>query len=162
MAQLTDAARLPELLGPRVAKRHRTATWRREARVVLAEREEARARRLGETVLSETQLDALRAAGSRLLGLVGEGGPLTALGDDALRSLGIERDPEVLSARLAEVDPEGGWDTVPRVELLAGLVLVAASAEAKRRWRVRSREHQERLRARRSRTESRDSSAATA
>lgn len=147
-----ESADLRSALGPRVAARHPLPEYREAARALVAEREQARARRLGEPLLSETEQRALGAAGSRLLGLSGNGGPLAALEDAALDAVRRERDPARLAERLAGFDPEGNWEGVPRVGALAGLVLVAAASEAERRWRLKNEANQARLRSARSRT----------
>ncbi len=147
-----ESGDLRSVLGPRVAARHPLPEYREAARALVAEREQARARRLGEPLLSATEQRALGAAGSRLLGLGGDGGPLAALEDAALDAVRQERDPAKLAERLAGCDPEGNWDGVPRVGALAGLVMVAAASEAERRWRLKNEENQARLRSARSRT----------
>lgn len=146
---LEDPAGLPALVGPRVAVRHPLRVWRETARKLLAEREARRASRLGEQVLKPEETAALGVAGSRLLALGDDDSPLGRLSDDALDRMRIERDPEAICRRLAEVDPAGGWEETPRVALLVGVVLVAASAEAERRWKVRDAENRARIRARR-------------
>ena len=145
LEQLEDSEGMPELLGPLVAARHSLAAYRATARELLAEREEARARRLGEPSLSETDQVALRTAGSRLLGLVPGGSPLAGLSDEVLESVRRERDPERLAARLGELDPNGGWSRVPRMGLLTGLVLVSVSSEAERRWRLKEAANRSRV-----------------
>ena len=148
----TESGELRSALGPRVAARHPLDEYREAARALVAEREQARARRLGEPLLSETEQRALGAAGSRLLGLGGEGGPLADLEDAVLDAVRCERDPARLAERLAGFDPEGNWEAVPRVGALAGLVMVAAASEAERRWRLKNEANQARLRRARSRT----------
>ena len=146
LAQLDDPGELPALLGPLVAKRHPFAAYRKAARELVAERTEARARRLGEPTLSDAERQALGRAGSRLLGLVDGGSPLAGFSDEALEAVRTERDPGPLAERLGELDPGGGWDAVPRMGLLNGLVLVAVSSEAQRRWRLRDAENRARTR----------------
>ena len=146
LARLEDPGELPTLLGPRVAKRHSFAAYRKAARDLLAEREDARARRLGEPKLSDAEQEALRRAGSRLLGLTAAGSPLPGFSDEALEALRTERDPERLAGRLGELDPDGGWEAVPRMGLLTGLVMVAVSSEAERRWRLKEAENRARTR----------------
>ncbi len=149
VAGLEDAAQLPAILGPRVATRHTLAAYRKAAKALVAEKEEASARRRGERVLSEAEMAALRVAGSRLLGLDGEVSPLTRASDEALDRFRTEREPEVLAGLLAELDPEGNWGEAPATVLLTGMVLVATSAEGDRRWRIREAENQARIRERR-------------
>ena len=151
LAALEDPETLPALLGPLVAKRHSLAAYRKAANELVAERAEARARRLGEPTLSAAEQDALRKAGSRLLGLADGGSPLSGFSDEALEAVRCERDPGRLAERLDELDPHGDWNQVPRMGLLTGLVLVAVSSEAERRWRVKSAEN--RARTRRPRTD---------
>ena len=146
LAALEDAGELPTLLGPLVAKRHSLAAYRKAARALVAERAEARARRLGEPHLSTAEQDALRKAGSRLLGLADGGSPLTGFSDEALEAVRNERDPARLAERLRELDPPGNWEGVPRMGLLTGLVLVAVSSEAERRWRLKDAENRARTR----------------
>lgn len=146
LAELEDPKALPALLGPLVAKRHSLAAYRKAARALVAERAEARARRLGEPHLSATEQDALRKAGSRLLGLADGGSPLAGFSDEALETVRTERDPGRLAERLDELDPQGNWDRVPRMGLLTGLVLVAVSSEAERRWRRKDTENRARTR----------------
>lgn len=146
LAELDDPGELPALLGPLVAKRHTLAAYRKAARALVAERAEARARRLGEPHLSAAEQDALRKAGSRLLGLVDGGSPLVGFSDEALEAVRSERDPVRLSERLGELDPQGNWEEVPRMGLLTGLVLVAVSSEAERRWRLKDAENRARTR----------------
>ena len=134
------------LLGPLVAKRHSLAAYRKAARDLVAERAEARARRLGEPSLSDTEQEALRRAGSRLLGLTDGGSPLAGFSDEALEIVRTEREPGRLAERLGEFDPDGRWDDVPRMGLLSGLVLVAVSSEAERRWRHKEAENRARTR----------------
>lgn len=151
LVRVERSEELGTLLGPLVSKRHSLAAYRAAAEKLLAEREEARARRMGEPVLSEADQAALRFAGSRLLGLSPEGSPLAALSDEALESVRRERDPERLAERLGVLDPEGGWSRVPRMGLLTGLMLVAVSTEAERRWRQKQASDLARTRARRGR-----------
>lgn len=146
LARLEDPGELPALLGPLVAKRHSLAVYRKAARELVAERAEARARRLGEPNLSPDEQEALRKAGSRLLGLAGGGSPLTAFSDEALEAVRSERDPGRLAERLGELDPQGDWEGVPRMGLLTGLVLVAVSSEAERRWRLKDAANRARTR----------------
>ena len=146
LAQLDDPGELPALLGPLVAKRHSFAAYRKAARELVAERAEARARRLGEPTLSDAERQALGRAGSRLLGLVDGGSPLAGFSDEALEAVRSERDPGRLAERLGELDPAGGWEGVPRMGLLNGLVLVAVSSEAERRWRLKDAENRARTR----------------
>ena len=146
VAESEDAGELPGLLGPLVAKRHSFAAFKKAARELVAERAEARARRLGEPQLSETEQAALRGAGSRLLGLSSAASPLAGFSDEALEAVRKERDPAQLAERLAELDPEGAWDQVPRMALLNGLVLVAVSSEQERRWRLKEAENRSRVR----------------
>lgn len=146
LAQLDDPGELPALLGPLVAKRHSFAAYRKAARELVAERAEARARRLGEPTLSDAERQALGRAGSRLLGLADGGSPLAGFSDDALEAVRSERDPGRLAERLGELDPEGGWEAVPRMGLLNGLVLVAVSSETERRWRVKDAANRARTR----------------
>ena len=134
------------MLGPLVAKRHPFAAYRKAARELVAERSEARARRLGEPILTETDQAELRRAGSRLLGLATGASPLVGFSDEALESVRIERDPERLAERLGELDPDGAWDQVPRMGLLNGLVLVSVSSEEERRWRLKDAENRARIR----------------
>lgn len=151
IAELDDPAGLPDLLGPLVAKRHSLEAYRKAARELVSERAEARARRLGEPSLSSAEETALGRAGSRLLGLAGGPSPLAGFSDEALEAVRCERDPARLAERLGELDPEGGWESVPRMGLLTGLVLVAVSSEAERRWRLteaRNRDRTRRLRER--------------
>ncbi len=149
VAQSEDAGELPGLLGPLVAKRHSFAAFKKAARELVGERAEARARRLGEPQLSETEQAALRGAGSRLLGLATGASPLGGFSDEALEAVRQERDPARLAERLGELDPEGAWDQVPRMGLLSGLVLVSVASEQERRWRLK--EAANRLRVRRKR-----------
>lgn len=143
-AQTPDEA--VKLLGPRVAERHSLEAFREAAGVLVAERETARARRLGEPLLSEEERRALGSAGSRLLGL-GEGGsPLAGIGDEDLEAVRREMDPARLAERLSEIDPEGNWGAVPRVGALTGLVLVAAASESERRYRRKSEADADRVR----------------
>lgn len=146
LAQLEDPEGLPAVLGPLVAKRHSLAVYRKAARALVAERAEARARRLGEPTLSDSEREALGRAGSRLLGLGDGGSPLAGISDEALESVRNERDPERLAARLGELDPPGNWEGVPRMGLLTGLMLVAVSSEAERRWRLKEVANRERTR----------------
>jgi len=146
LAQLDDPGELPALLGPLVAKRHSFAAYRKAARELVAERAEARARRLGEPTLSDAERQALGRAGSRLLGLAQGGSPLAGFSDEALEAVRTERDPVRLADRLGELDPDGDWDDVPRMGLLNGLVLVAVSSEAERRWRLKEAENRARTR----------------
>lgn len=146
LAQLEDAEQLPGLLGPLVAKRHSFAAYRKAARELVAERAEARARRLGEPSLSPAEEAALGRAGSRLLGLANSASPLTEFSDETLEAVRRERDPVRLAERLAELDPDGDWSEVPRMGLLTGLVIVAVSSEAERRWRRKEAENRDRLR----------------
>ena len=146
VAQLDDPGELSALLGPLVAKRHSFAAYRKAARELVAERTEARARRLGEPTLSDAERQALGRAGSRLLGLVDGGSPLAGFSDEALEAVRRERDPGRLAERLGELDPGGGWAEVPRMGLLNGLVLVAVSSEAERRWRLKDAENRARTR----------------
>lgn len=146
-----DTGELADVLGPRVAARHPLDEYRGAARALVAEREQARARRLGEPLLSETEQRALGAAGSRLLGLAEERCPLANLEDRSLEAVRRERDPAKLAERLAVLDPEGNWEEVPRVGALAGLVMVAAASEAERRWRLKNEANQARTRSARSR-----------
>ncbi len=146
VAQLDDPGELPALLGPLVAKRHSFAAYRKAARELVAERTEARARRLGEPTLSDAERQALGRAGSRLLGLADGGSPLAGFSDEALEAVRRERDPGRLAERLGELDPGGGWAEVPRMGLLNGLVLVAVSSEAERRWRLKDAENRARTR----------------
>ena len=146
LAQLDDPGELPALLGPLVAKRHSFAAYRKAARELVAERAEARARRLGEPTLSDAERQALGRAGSRLLGLVDGGSPLAGFSDEALEAVRSERDPGRLADRLGELDPAGGWEEVPRMGLLNGLVLVAVSSEAERRWRLKDAANRARTR----------------
>lgn len=146
LARLEDPGELPGLLGPLVAKRHSFAAYRKAARELVAERAEARARRLGEPTLSDAERQALGRAGSRLLGLVGGGSPLAGFSDEVLETVRCERDPARLAERLGELDPDGGWEEVPRMGLLRGLVLVAVSSEAQRRWRLKEAENRARTR----------------
>lgn len=146
LAQMDDPGELPALLGPLVAKRHSFAAYRKAARELVAERTEARARRLGEPTLSDAERQALGRAGSRLLGLVDGGSPLAGFSDEALEAVRSERDPGRLAERLGELDPDGGWEEVPRMGLLNGLVLVAVSSEAQRRWRLKDAENRARTR----------------
>ncbi len=146
LARLDDPGELPGLLGPLVAKRHSFAAYRKAARALVAERAEARARRLGEPTLSDAERQALGRAGSRLLGLVDGGSPLAGFSDEALEAVRTERDPGRLAERLGELDPAGGWEEVPRMGLLNGLVLVAVSSEAERRWRLKDAENRARTR----------------
>lgn len=146
LAQMDDPGELPALLGPLVAKRHSFAAYRKAARELVAERTEARARRLGEPTLSDAERQALGRAGSRLLGLVDGGSPLAGFSDEALEAVRSERDPGRLAERLGELDPDGGWEEVPRMGLLNGLVLVAVSSEAQRRWRLKEAENRARTR----------------
>lgn len=146
LARLDEPGELPALLGPLVAKRHSLAIYRKAARELVAERAEARARRLGEPNLSAAEQEALRKAGSRLLGLAGGGSPLTGFSDEALEAVRSERDPGRLAERLGELDPQGNWEGVPRMGLLTGLVLVAVSSEAERRWRLKEAENRARTR----------------
>ena len=146
LAQLDDPGELPALLGPLVAKRHSFAAYRKAARELVAERAEARARRLGEPTLSDAERRALGRAGSRLLGLRDGGSPLAGFSDEALEAVRCERDPGRLAERLGELDPDGGWAEVPRMGLLNGLVLVAVSSEAERRWRLKDAENRARTR----------------
>ena len=146
LAHLDDPGELPALLGPLVAKRHSFAAYRKAARELVAERAEARARRLGEPTLSDAERQALGRAGSRLLGLVDGGSPLVDFSDEALEAVRSERDPGRLAARLGELDPDGGWEEVPRMGLLNGLVLVAVSSESQRRWRRKDSENRARTR----------------
>lgn len=148
----SESGELRTVLGPRVAARHSLPEYREAARALVGEREQARARRLGEPLLSETEQRALGAAGSRLLGLGGDPGPLAALEDAALDEVRRERDPAKLAERLLGFDPEGHWEAVPRVGALAGLVMVAAAAEAERRWRLKNEANLARTRSARSRT----------
>jgi hypothetical protein len=143
---LEDPEELPKVLGPLVAKRHSFAAYREAARDLVAERSAARARRLGEPSLSDAEQEALRRAGSRLLGLTDGGSPLAGFSDEALETVRTERDPERLAERLGEFDPNGSWDEVPRMGLLTGLVLVAVSSEAERRWRHKEAENRARTR----------------
>ena len=144
---LEDPAGLADLLGPRVALRHPLPVWRETARELLAEREAKRASRLGEQVLTPEETAALGVAGSRLLALGEAESPLRRVPDDALDRMRTERDPEALCLRLAEADPQGGWERAPRVALLVGVVLVAVSAEGERRWTIREAENRARVRA---------------
>ena len=138
-----EAARL---LGPRVAERHPLEAFREAASALVAERETARARRLGEPLLSVEEQRALGSAGSRLLGL-GEGGsPFAAIADEDLEAVRREMDPARLAERLSALDPEGNWEVVPRVGALAGLVLVAAASESERRYRRKSEADADRVR----------------
>lgn len=138
-----EAARL---LGPRVAERHSLEAFREAASALVAERETARARRLGEPLLSVEEQRALGSAGSRLLGL-GEGGsPFAGIADEDLEAVRREMDPARLAERLSALDPEGNWEAVPRVGALAGLVLVAASSESERRYRRKSEADADRVR----------------
>lgn len=138
-----EAARL---LGPRVAERHSLEAFREAAGALVAERETARARRLGEPLLSVEEQRALGSAGSRLLGL-GEGGsPFAGIADEDLEAVRREMDPARLAERLSALDPEGNWEAVPRVGALAGLVLVAASSESERRYRRKSEADADRVR----------------
>ena len=146
LAQLDDPGELPALLGPLVARRHSFAAYRKAARELVAERAEARARRLGEPTLSDAERQALGRAGSRLLGLADGGSPLAGFSDEALEGVRSERDPARLAERLGELDPEGEWDEVPRMGLLNGLVLVAVSSEAERRWRLKDAANRARTR----------------
>ena len=146
LAHLEDPGELPAVLGPLVAKRHPFAAFRKAARELVAERAEARARRLGEPQLSETEQAALRGAGSRLLGLSSGASPLAGFSDEALEAVRQERDPGRVAERLGELDPEGAWDQVPRMGLLNGLVLVAVSSEQERRWRLKEVENRSRVR----------------
>lgn len=146
---LEDSGGLPGLVGPRVALRHPLRVWKRVARELLAEREAKRASRLGEQVLTPEETARLGVAGSRLLALAGGESPLARIADDALDRIRAQRDPEALCRDLAEFDPEGGWDRVPRVSLLVGVVLVAASAEGERRWKLREAENRARVRSQR-------------
>ena len=146
LAQLEDPGELPALLGPLVAKRHSFAAYRKAARELVAERAEARARRLGEPALSDAERQALGRAGSRLLGLGDGGSPLAGFSDEALEAVRCERDPGRLAERLGELDPGGGWEAVPRMGLLNGLVLVAVSSEAERRWRLKDAANRARTR----------------
>ena len=146
LAQLDDPGELPALLGPLVARRHSFAAFRKAARELVAERAEARARRLGEPTLSDAERQELGRAGSRLLGLVDGGSPLAGFSDEALEAVRSERDPGRLAERLGELDPDGGWEKVPRMGLLNGLVLVAVSSEAQRRWRLKDAENRARTR----------------
>ena len=150
VAELEDPEGLPGLLGPLVAKRHSFAAYRKAARELVAERSEARARRLGEPLLSETDQAALRRAGSRLLGLATGTSPLVTFSDEALESVRVERDPARLAEHLGNLDPDGAWDEVPRTGLLNGLVLVAVSSEEERRWRLKDAETRARIRRSRS------------
>ena len=134
------------MLGPLVAKRHPFVAFRKAARELVAERAEARARRLGEPQLSETEQAALRGAGSRLLGLSSGVSPLAGFSDEALEAVRQERDPGRVAERLGELDPQGDWDQVPRMGLLNGLVLVAVSSEQERRWRLKEVENRSRVR----------------
>lgn len=146
LAQLDDPGELPALVGPLVAKRHSFAAYRKAARELVAERAEARARRLGEPTLSDAERQALGRAGSRLLGLVDGSSPLAGFSDEALEAVRSERDPGRLAERLGELDPGGDWEQVPRMGLLNGLVLVAVSSEAERRWRLKDTENRARTR----------------
>ena len=141
LVHLEDSAELGSLLGPLVSRRHPLEAFQTAARKLLAEREEARARRMGEPTLTEADQAELRAAGSRLLGLAPGGSPLLALSDEALETVRRERDPARLAERLAAFDPEGNWSRVPRMGLLAGMVMVAVSGEAERRWKTREAEN---------------------
>ena len=146
LAQLDDPGELPALLGPLVARRHSFAQYRKAARELVAERAEARARRLGEPTLSDAERQALGRAGSRLLGLLDGGSPLAGFSDEALEAVRRERDPGRLAERLRELDPDGGWEDVPRMGLLNGLVLVAVSSEGERRWRLKDARNRARTR----------------
>lgn len=146
LAQLEDPNELAGLLGPLVAKRHSFAAYRRQARALVAERAEARARRLGEPSLSPDEEAALGRAGSRLLGLADCASPLAGVSDETLESVRRERDAARLAERLGELDPDGDWDQVPRMGLLTGLVMVAVSSEAERRWRRKEAANRTRVR----------------
>lgn len=135
-----------KLLGPRVAGRHSLEAFREAAGVLVAERETARARRLGEPLLSEEERRALGSAGSRLLGLSEGGSPLAGVRDEDLETVRREMDPARLAERLSALDPAGRWEEVPRVGALAGLVLVAASSESERRYRRKSEANADRVR----------------
>ncbi len=149
VSRLDASEGLTGVLGPQVGKRHSLAAYRTAARKLLLEREEARARRRGEPLLTESEQAALGEAGSRLLGIARDGSPLAALSDEALEAIREERDPGKLAESLGEIDPEGGWNGLPRIGVFTGLVLVAAQAEAERRWRVREAENLARIRSRR-------------
>ncbi len=146
VAELEDSGDLPALLGPLVAKRHPFAAYRKAARELVAERAEARAKRLGEPSLSAGEQEQLRRAGSRLLGLSDGSSPLVGFSDEALEAVRTERDPERLAVRLGELDPAGEWEGVPRMGLLTGLVLVAVSSESERRWRLKEEDNRKRTR----------------
>lgn len=143
-AKTSDEA--AKLLGPRVADRHPLEAFRDAAGLLVAERETARARRLGEPLLSEEERRALGSAGSRLLGLAEGGSPFAGIGDEDLEIVRREMDPARLAERLSALDPEGNWEAVPRVGALAGLVLVAASSESERRYRRKSEANADRVR----------------
>lgn len=151
LVRLDSGSGLAALLGPRVAARHSLAAFRAAAETLIAERERVRAGRLGEPALSDAEQDALRRAGSRLLGLGAGGSPLAGFSDEALESVRRERDPARLAEVLGELDPEGGWAEVPRMGLFAGLVLVSVSSEAARRYRQREAENRSRIREARAR-----------
>ncbi len=144
-------SRLAELLGPRVSARHPPGDFREAARALVAEREAARARRLGEVLLSVEEQARLAAAGSRLLGLGDSGSPLGDVSDAALESVRVEPDLGRLAGRLDELDPQGEWTQVPQVGLFRGLVLVAVSSEQERRWRRKEARNLARTRGRRTR-----------
>ena len=151
LVRLESAADLAGLLGPRVAARHSFAAYREAAEKLIAERERERAGRLGEPALSAAEQDALRRAGSRLLGLAPGGSPLTGFSDEALESVRCERDPARLAAALGELDPEGSWGEVPKMGLFTGIVLVAISSESERRFRLKEAGNRARLREARAR-----------
>ena len=126
---------LRRILGPIVGARHPAAVYRRAAGLLIQEREEARAKRLGEPRLSAEEQAVLASAGSRLLGLDPVGSPLAGISDEALESVRTEGDPGRLAEALRRLDPDGDWGRVPRVGVFRGLVLVAVSSEQHRRWR---------------------------
>lgn len=146
LVRIESGGDLGSLLGPRVAARHSLGAYRRAAERLIAEREQARAGRRGEPALSEAEQNALRRAGSRLLGLVAGGSPLTGFSDEALELVRRERDPARLAELLGELDPDGGWGEVPKMGLFAGLVLVAVSSESARRYRLKEAEDRARIR----------------
>ncbi len=137
--EATTPEALAEAVGPLVAKRHPIEDYRAAARILVREREVARAERTGEPILSDAESGALRRAASRLIGL-SRPSPLAGLAEPAFRKIAAERNLEKLAERLAELDPDGGWEAAPRVSPLLAIHLIAVVTEEDRRYRIKEAE----------------------